>query len=354
MELDKQFIVRGDFSSARRGYDPVEVDRHLEEIADAVEDLKRETRRAEPAEAPSTSSIAGAAADQVRAIVEAAERSAAEIEAGATEEADRVTGEATHLAEQERNTARGEAERLRREAEADARETRERAETEAARHLEGVREATAGMRERADQVEADLGGLVAQLQATLDSVVESVRTSAGSLEADLESIHAGLADARDAAPGDDDFADHGIAAGEPSETIDMVDTDQPTLAHDVEPGAQAEVEDGLDEDETDTSEQEAVAAEELPLDDGEQDVEPEEDDQPADDPEADAEVEAEADEEEEMDSGGSDSAEGARLIALNMALNGTPREETARYLEENFDLRDQDTILDEVYARVGG
>jgi hypothetical protein len=37
-----------------------------------------------------------------------------------------------------------------------------------------------------------------------------------------------------------------------------------------------------------------------------------------------------------------------------MALNGTPRDETARYLEENFDLEDQDTILDEVYARVGG
>ena len=37
-----------------------------------------------------------------------------------------------------------------------------------------------------------------------------------------------------------------------------------------------------------------------------------------------------------------------------MALNGTPREETARYLEENFDLDNQDAILDEVYARVGG
>ena len=47
-------------------------------------------------------------------------------------------------------------------------------------------------------------------------------------------------------------------------------------------------------------------------------------------------------------------AEGARLIALNMALNGTPRDETARYLEENFNLDDQDSILDEVYARVGG
>ena len=53
-------------------------------------------------------------------------------------------------------------------------------------------------------------------------------------------------------------------------------------------------------------------------------------------------------------SGGGEGSEGARLIALNMALNGTPREETARYLDENFDLADQNTILDEVYARVGG
>ena len=52
--------------------------------------------------------------------------------------------------------------------------------------------------------------------------------------------------------------------------------------------------------------------------------------------------------------GTGEGSEGARLIALNMALNGTPRDETARYLEENFDLDDQDSILDEVYARAGG
>jgi hypothetical protein len=46
--------------------------------------------------------------------------------------------------------------------------------------------------------------------------------------------------------------------------------------------------------------------------------------------------------------------EGARLVALNMALNGTPREEAARYLADNFKLDDQDAILDDVYARVGG
>jgi hypothetical protein len=46
--------------------------------------------------------------------------------------------------------------------------------------------------------------------------------------------------------------------------------------------------------------------------------------------------------------------EGARVIALNMALNGSSREDTARYLAENFQLDDQDALLDEVYARVSG
>jgi hypothetical protein len=36
-----------------------------------------------------------------------------------------------------------------------------------------------------------------------------------------------------------------------------------------------------------------------------------------------------------------------------MALNGTPRDETDRYLAENFDLPDREGLLDEVYSRVG-
>jgi len=47
-------------------------------------------------------------------------------------------------------------------------------------------------------------------------------------------------------------------------------------------------------------------------------------------------------------------AEGARLIALNMALNGEPREATDKYLADNFDLTDRDKLLDEVYASVEG
>jgi DivIVA domain-containing protein len=46
--------------------------------------------------------------------------------------------------------------------------------------------------------------------------------------------------------------------------------------------------------------------------------------------------------------------DGARLIALNMALNGESREDTDRYLAENFELADRGKLVDEVYAAIEG
>ena len=46
--------------------------------------------------------------------------------------------------------------------------------------------------------------------------------------------------------------------------------------------------------------------------------------------------------------------DGARLIALNMALNGDPREATDRYLELHFDLPEREKLIDEVYAAIEG
>jgi DivIVA domain-containing protein len=46
-------------------------------------------------------------------------------------------------------------------------------------------------------------------------------------------------------------------------------------------------------------------------------------------------------------------AEAARIVALDMALSGTPREETERYLAEHYELGDRDALLDEVYAAAG-
>jgi vacuolar-type H+-ATPase subunit H len=51
---------------------------------------------------------------------------------------------------------------------------------------------------------------------------------------------------------------------------------------------------------------------------------------------------------------GDSDEEGARLIALNMALNGSPREEIDRFLTERYDLADQASLLDEVFASVCG
>lgn len=44
---------------------------------------------------------------------------------------------------------------------------------------------------------------------------------------------------------------------------------------------------------------------------------------------------------------------GARLIALNMALGGSSREDTARYLAAHFTLADPQALLEDVYARAG-
>jgi hypothetical protein len=64
------------------------------------------------------------------------------------------------------------------------------------------------------------------------------------------------------------------------------------------------------------------------------------------------EPEPEAAEEPDEVAGGESDVEGARLVALNMALNGQTRDETDRYLEENFQLPDRSALLDEVYATV--
>jgi hypothetical protein len=76
------------------------------------------------------------------------------------------------------------------------------------------------------------------------------------------------------------------------------------------------------------------------------------------DPQADDELIAEAEavsaRAPEVDEEPPTTPEGARLLALKMALDGRPREETAKYLRENFALDDPEALLDEVYARAGG
>jgi DivIVA domain-containing protein len=48
-----------------------------------------------------------------------------------------------------------------------------------------------------------------------------------------------------------------------------------------------------------------------------------------------------------------DDEAGARLVALNMALEGTSRDEAARFLAEHYELPDIEALLDDVYTSAG-
>ena len=196
-------------------------------------------------------STAAAAGDRVRAVLEAAEQSAAELRAEAAQEIDAQL---------------------------------ERAEAVAAR-----------LAERANQIER-----------SLQAIADSVRDELSALRADLEELRAvgeGVTEARTAAE---------VAAAEPEPAEPEP---APAAASEAEPEP-AEPEPAEAEPEPDPAELAPAAS-------------------PAAGPPS------------------GDGHEGARVIALNMALNGSPREETARYLDENFELENPEALLDEVYARAG-
>ena len=244
MPLDRKDIEKKDFPTARRGYAQDAVDAHLRVLADEVEALKKKAD-AKPAQ----ESMASGASEQVRAIVEAAESSAAGIKA---------------------------------QAELEARTLREDATAEGREHVARVSKVSDALAERVQEMEAELKRLTDGLAAQLGRP-EAAAAAATPAE---PTVVAAKPDE------DDDIADHAVdaaAGAEPSEP---------------------EVE---DEPEPEVEEPEPAKA-------------------------------AAAD----------DDSEGARLIALNMALNGTPRDETDRYLSENFDLADREGLLDEVYAKAAG
>ncbi len=282
MALDRQGIEKKDFPIGRRGYDPDAVDAHLSALADEIDELKRSNRRR-------TETLAAAASDQVRAIVEAAENSAAEIQRQAEEEARDI----------------------RQDASSEAQATRDSATSQARDYVGKVSESTAVMLQRLDAMETELSGLV-----------ESLRTGGNRLNADLQLLEQNLGDVRDSV--------------------------SPRPRFEPEPGGSA----GFSEpapavQEAPLSYEEPVASEPAYGESAyEEPAAAQEPYQPA----GETELEAVA---AEVEVGGDDT-EGARLIALNMALNGTPREETDRYLAENFQLSDRDGLLDEVYASVEG
>jgi DivIVA domain-containing protein len=281
--LDKKSIQRTDFSMARRGYDPAEVDAHLSVVADEVTALQ--------AASHGGGSLASSASDHVRTIIEAAESSAAQI---------------------------------RREAQEDASQTRRQAE------------------EDARDVSASRAGALDRLEATrreLDSVIESLRAGAGGSDAQRAPEPAPEVEAEaahvSATAGEDGVTagENGVGAGESGVTA---------AGSGVAGGSGQAADDAAGTDVTPTDDATPVTS---PV--------PATDPIPATGPTQDAEDEPAAPAPQARGPANAD-AEGARLIALHMALNGTSRDETAKYLSENYQLADRDRLLDEVYSSVEG
>jgi hypothetical protein len=195
-------------------------------------------------------------------------------------------------------------------------------------------EATDRMLQRTNGVEAEIDRLLSEMRAAAGNLVENLRSSAMSLNQELTSIREEYAGVREARLETGDGAS-AMAQREPVADEGPVDA-EPEVVAEVTEVQESAVEDAP-ADEYETAEEPALEAE------------PEPESEPVEEP-----AEAEAPSEPARGGRSIRGAEGARLIALNMALNGTPRDETARYLSQNFDLDDQDSLLDEVYARVGG
>jgi DivIVA domain-containing protein len=313
LELERRFIERTDFPAARRGYDPVEVDHHLRQVADGVEELKRSTP------ASDSSSVATATAEQVRGIVEAAERSAAEI----------------------RSKVEREADEMRRSADHDAGTTRQRAGAEAAGHVERVEQATSNLLERTHAIESELDRLVGDLQGSVGSLVETVRGGVDSLSTRLEQMKGELSQVGAGT----------IAHGEPP--VVRPDDAAPDVVAEVQTAAEAVPEEAKAPE---AVPEEAKAPEAVPEEAKAPEAVPDEAKvgEPGATREPSGAVESGVTEEPAVGAqGATPVAEAARLIALNMALNGTPRNETRRFLKSKFYLDDPEAILEEVYARVG-
>ena len=221
--MEREDIERRDFPVGRRGYDQAAVDAHLRGVADEIERV----RAARPPAARPAASLAAGTSEQVRLILEAAERGAAEM--------------------------------------------RDDAGRQAKEHVARVEEAAEEMLAKLDALQGELGTLLEGLRAGGERIAEG-----------LASLQAQVGD------------------------VDPLPAAEPAL------------------------EPEDFAAAAPP---------PEPEPEPAPAPPA-----APANEADEA---------GARIIALNMALGGSSRDETAAYLAENFTLADPGALLDDVYAKVG-
>jgi DivIVA domain-containing protein len=234
-------------------------------------------------------------ADEIDELKSSSRRRTETLASTASEQVRAIVEAAESSAAEIQRQAEAEAQEIRSEATAEAQSVREQSSAEAREYVGKVSESTASMLQRLDAMENELGALV-----------ESLRTGSNRLNADLALLETNLAEVREAAAPSARFEPEQGAA------TSVTEAELPTGAA-AEPVIEEVVEVDVEE-----LEEAVPTGGEMPTGDG------------------------------------GDDTEGARLIALNMALNGTPRDETDRYLAENFELADRDGLLDEVYASVEG
>jgi len=291
VELDRQSIEKRDFPIGRRGYDPAAVDAHLRTLAAEVEELRYAL------ESRAGETLGSSAGTQVQGILEAAEATAADIEQKASEDAWRT----------------------RAEADADAERTRADAVARAQAHVAAVAQATAVLSERVESMDAQSAALV-----------ESLRAGASRLATDLSAVETNMVELYDAAAGRGGDA----AADERGQEEDSPPAaPAPVVQGHAEFVPAATLAPSPPTPASASADSAAAAAPPVPP------PAPSSPAPPRSEPRAGA---------------GNGDLDGARLIALNMALNGDSRAATDRYLAEHYELGDRQKLLDEVFAAVEG
>ncbi|MFZ1153494.1 MAG: DivIVA domain-containing protein [Solirubrobacteraceae bacterium] len=200
------------------------------------------------------------------------------------------------------------AQRARESANTDAKRTREEAVARAQEHVAAVSKATEALLTR-----------VGSLDTETQTLLESLRSGANQLAGDLAAVETNMGSLYDAAAG----RAGGGEAVERNATPNG-SADAPIADLTIERGAPQAASNTESQPEPQAREP-VLIGEPLPVLDAESKPSP----LPGD-------------------------RDGARLVALNMALNGDSREETGRYLAENFDVPDRERLLDEVYAAIEG
>jgi DivIVA domain-containing protein len=310
VEIDRQAIERRDFPISRRGYDPASVDAHLRTLAGEIEELQRE--RVEGGVEPSLAATAGS---QVQSIVAAAEAAAADIE----------------------REALAAARTLREDAGRDAARTREEAIAHARAHVAAVTQAAAALLEQVGKMDHEVGGLI-----------EGLREGANRLNGDLAGLDASMGELYDAASGRGDASadvrtdaplqDDASAGAAAATAAALPPPSTGAPAGSAPPAASARPASASSSLRASRLSSASARSRTVTRAPSPQPVRPA---APASAREAQAPVE-------------SGDLDGARLVALNMALNGESRANTDRYLAENFELVDREKLIAEVYAAIAG